>query len=455
MRTTLAGLVLAIATQIALAPPLPTQEPAWLADVDATVRQRLAEPEAVGFSIGVAQRDRVLLAKGYGLADLEFEAAADADTMFRIGSVTKQFTAALVLRAAERQRLSLDDPLDRFVPTFPLQGRKVTIRHLLNHSSGIPSYTSLGPAWQKTIPLELSHDELLALVAGRAFDFEPGTGFAYNNTGYYLLGMVLERVHDASFAGIVQQELCLPLGLTRTRYDSNKDLIRNRAQGYVLVAGKPANDDPLGMSQPGAAGALLSTGGDLVRWSMALARGKVVSPASYAAMTTPFVVDGRSTHYGFGLMLGDVADLPCVLHGGGIHGFNSILLHVPQHDLHVAVISNSEGASSSKLAGAIVRAVLALPEPVAKDLPLPDELLERLVGTYDFPEIGMALIVSVVDGRLTAQGDAEGQVAFPLLFQGGREFRAAFDPSFRIEWDEPAAQVTLHQGGRAASGRRR
>lgn len=443
-----------LSSLLLLAANLPAQEPAWAAKVDALVGKRLAEPGAVGFSIAVAQQGRVLLAKGYGKAELEFGVPANAATMFRIGSITKQFTAALILRAVEAKQLSLEDTLDRFVPDFPLQGRKVTIHQLLNHSSGIPSYTDVGKEWEKVQPLELTHQELLALVAGKPFDFEPGTSWHYNNTGYYLLGMVLEKLHGKPYAQVVRDELCTPLGLQRTRYDSNKDLIENRAQGYGMDRDKPCNDDPLGLSQPGAAGALLSTGDDLVRWSMALAGGKVVGAASYAMMTKPLLVDGRDTHYGYGLMFGEVAGLPCVMHGGGIHGFNSFLLNTRQHDLHVAVISNGEHANSQKLAGAIVRAVLDLPGFVAKDLPLPAELRTRLVGGYTFADLGMVLRIAGDGEKLTAKGEAEGQGAFGLLFQGDGEFRASFDHEVKLVFSADGKQLTLHQGGGVFTGAR-
>ncbi|MFY9345748.1 MAG: serine hydrolase domain-containing protein [Planctomycetota bacterium] len=439
-------------TAVLAAFPAAAQGPAWVAKVDELVARQLAQPFAVGFSVGIAKGTEVLLERGYGKAELEFAVPADAATMFRIGSVTKQFTAALILRAIEANKLSLDDGLERFVPTFPLQDRKVTIQHLLNHSSGIPSYTDLGKEWEKVRPLELSHDEMLALVAGKPFDFEPGADWRYNNTGYYLLGMVLEALHGKTYAQVVRDELAEPLDLSRTRYDSNGDLIPNRAQGYGVNRGQQCNDEPLGMSQPGAAGALLSTGGDLVRWSMALAGGKVVQPANYTRMTTPLVVNGRNTRYGFGLMLGEVAEQPCVMHGGGIHGFNSLLLHVPKHDLHVAVISNSERASSQKLAGAIVRAVLDLPEFVAKDLPIPAPLREQVAGNYRFDAIGMSLRVAAEGEQLVAKGDAEGQQAFRLLFQGEREFRAMFDHAVKLLFDGDGKQVLLHQGGRIATG---
>lgn len=432
------------------------QAPPWLAEVDALVAARLQKPDAVGFSVGVAQRGAVLLAKGYGAAELEFGAAATATTRFRIGSVTKQFTAALVCRLAEQKRLSLEDGLGKWVPEFPLQGRVVTLDQLLHHTSGIPSYTDVGETWERTTPLELSHQELLAFVAGKPFDFEPGTDWRYSNTGYYLLGMVVEKVCGAPWAKVVADELATPLGLARTRADDNRDVIPGRAQGYTVRDGVLGNDDLLGTSQPGAAGALLSTGEDLVKWSMALAGGRVVKPETYSRMTKPAVLpNGRDTGYGCGLMIGEVAGQRAVLHGGGIHGFNSILLHLPGPDLHVAVISNCEQASSDKLARSIVRLVLGLPEVAAKDLPVPAGLRARYAGDFDFAAIGLVLRITAVGEKLRGEGQAQGQRPFELLWQGEREFRAGFDPEVRLVFAADGSTVTLHQGGGVFVGKRK
>ncbi|MCB9885826.1 MAG: beta-lactamase family protein [Planctomycetes bacterium] len=443
-----AALMLVVQTALA-------QAPAWVEKVDAAVAARLAQPGAVGFSVAVAQDGAVLLEKGYGRAECEFDVPANAATSFRIGSITKQFTAALVMRAVAAGKVALDDDLSKFVPEFPLQGKKVTIHRLLDHSSGIPSYTDVGPEWQKQWPLELTHEQLLALVAGKPFDFEPGTDWHYNNTGYYLLGMVLEKVHGKSYAEVVQDEIATPLGLSRTRYDSNKDLIPNRAQGYDVVGGKLANDDLLGMNQPGAAGGLIASAGDLVRWSMALAGGKVVSKEAYAQMTTPLVLPGgRDTGYGFGLMRGEVLGMPAIQHGGGIHGFNSMLMFFPERALHVAVISNCDRASSDKLAKGIARAVLGVPEFVAKDLPVPAELRTACAGDYDFKDVGLVLSITVDGEKLRGQGKADGQQPFAMLFQGGREFRAAFDHEVRLVFGEDGKALVLHQGGGVFTGRR-
>lgn len=437
-----------------LSSPLQAQQ-SWLPKVEALIAARVQKPDAAGFSVGIAQRGAVVLAKGYGLAEAEHDVAATGTTLFRIGSITKQFTAAAILRLVEQKKLSLDDDLSKYVPEFPLQGKKVTIRQLLNHSSGIKSYTDLGEVWEKKQPLELSHQELLALVADQPFDFEPGTDFAYNNTGYYLLGMVLEKVHGTTYPRVIaalMQELALP----HTRCDDSRELIPGRAQGYDFEDGVRKNDAVLGMSQPGAAGMMLSTGEDLVRWSMALAGGKVVKPENYVAMTTPLVLkDGRDTGYGFGLMKAELAGKAVVMHGGGIHGFNSQLLHVVPDDLHVAVISNCTQASADRLARDIVRTVLGIEKTEAKDLPIPADVAAAAAGTFAFADIGMDLAITAKDGKLFAQGQAEGQGQFRLLFQGEREFRAAFDADVKLVFGADWKTVTLHQGPGVFAGTRK
>jgi len=209
------------------------------------------------------------------------------------------------------------------------------------------------------VPLELTHEELLTLLRGESFDFAPGERFLYNNTGYYLLGMIIEEVTGKSYADHLRAGLLSPLGLTRTRYGSNMELIENRAQGYRMIDGELANDALIGMSQPGAAGAILSTAQELVQWQLALVGGEVVSPQSYELMTTPYVLnDGKETKYGFGLGLGAHAGQRAVRHGGGINGFNSMLAYYPEAQLSVAVISNSEACSAGSLAHAIAKALL-------------------------------------------------------------------------------------------------
>lgn len=422
--------------------------------IDAIAAEQLAQPGAVGLSIAVAQRGKILVSKGYGAADLEFDVPADDQTMFRIGSVTKQFTAALVMRLVEQKKLSLEDDLSKYVPEFPLEGRKVTIEQLLQHTSGIKSYTEINAAWQKLWPLELTHAEILALTKDAPFDFEPGSDWRYSNTGYYLLGMVIEKVSGKSYAEQLQTELCTPLGLSRTRYDSNRDLIKNRAQGYALDGEQLVNDQMFGMSQPGAAGGILSTAGELVRWQMALSSGKVVKPESFKRMCTPTVLpNGRDTHYGFGLKMGEWNGKPRVEHGGGIFGFNSMLYWLPGDDLHVAVISNGEPLSSEKLAEAIAYAALGIERPSVKDEAIPAQLIARLSGDFELKGIGLDFKVFERQGKLFVQ--ATGQPDFRILWQGGEEFRAEFDTDVRLVFGGDGKSLVLHQGGSMADGVRK
>jgi len=224
----------------------------------------------------------------------------------------------------------------------------------------VHDYTSLGPTWERVQPFELSDAELVALWQDLPLDFAPGVHWNYSNSGYYLLGMVIAKVSGQSYADFLRETFFEPLKLTRTRYDSNAEVILNRAQGYAFGDGKFWNDRIVGMSQPGAAGALLSTASDLVRWQHALVTGQVVKPESYLEMTTPFMLDdGSETGYGMGLQLDTQAGQPCVWHGGGIHGFHSVLLHFPGAKLSVAVISNSQRLRADTLGLELAKALLA------------------------------------------------------------------------------------------------
>lgn len=440
--------------------PAPAAVSALEASVEALAARHLAKPGSAGLSIAIARHGEVVLARGYGFADMEFDVKADENTLFRIGSVTKQFTSALVMRMVEQKKLALDDDLSQYVPDFPLQGHKVTIRQLLNHTSGIPSYTDIGEEWEKKWPLELTDEELLALVKDKPFDFEPGAQWAYNNTGYYLLGMVLEKVSGKSYEKLIANEICKPLKLDRTRTDSNVDLIKNRAQGYAYrkspFGGKLVNDQVLGTSQPGAAGMLLSTARELVQWQIAFTSGKVVSPESFALMRTHTIPgDGQDSAYGFGLMLNEYEGRERVQHGGGIFGFNSMLAWYPADDLHIAVISNGEPVSSSAIADELVWIALGIERPPVKDEPIPAERLTLLAGTYVVAALGVDTDVTTADGKLYAQAKAPGQGKFRLQWQGGDEFRADFDRNVVVRFAADGQSFKLFQGGGVFEGRRK
>ena len=360
--------------------------------VQAIIDLLKTRPAFVGLSVAVARGDRIIVDRGAGVADLEWNQAADAKTVFRIGSLTKQFTAAAIMKLAEQGKLGLDDRLSRYVPEFDTGGRAVTIRQLLNHTSGIPNYTAQPGFVNREAPLALTEQEVLKLVAGVPFDFEPGTNWRYSNTNYFLLGMIVEKVSGRSYADFMQHELFDPLGLTHTRYGSLAPIIPERAQGYEfdLASGTRRNASPIGMTIPGGAGGLVSTAGDLLRWQIALTNGRAVSPASFQQMITSTAKTGLgAATYGFGLMNDRAGSQRRIWHNGGINGFNSVLSWWPDLGLRTAVISNSEALSSETVESLIVAALTS-------DKPLKPLRSTQQAGA----EMALRnLIVGVADGN--------------------------------------------------------
>lgn len=425
------------------------------ARIDSMAMAALAQWPAVGLSIAVVRGKDTLVMKGYGRADLENDVPATAQTVYRIGSITKQFTAVAILQLLEQGKLALDDTIQRFLPDYHAQGHRITIRHLLTHTSGIKSYTGLGPEWQRRIRLDLPHDSLLALFQDKPFDFEPGTKFLYNNSGFYLLGMIIERITGQSYADYLAQREFTPLGLSSTRYCDGRPLLTHRASGYERDSGRFVNASPLSMRQPFSAGALCSTVGDLVAWQRNLVTHRLISAASTALMTTSgTLVDGSATGYGFGLGIGKLGEHRKIGHGGGINGFLSELDYYPDDSLTVVVLANSESAKPSRLAEDIARLVLGVAPPVVKDLTLGAAEITRFAGTYALGPLQVRVFAT--GGQLQAQ--ATGQGAFGLRWQGDSTFVAAFDDNVRLVFQPASAAraeaFILYQGGLAQTATR-
>lgn len=426
---------------------------------DSVAYHHIAAGVAPGISVAVAVDGEVRLRRGYGVADVELGVAASPETVYRIGSITKQFTAAAIMRLVERGRLSLDDALPDLLPDYPAaRGAAVTLRHLLSHTSGIRSYTSLGETFWSVSRLDLSEDELVDLFDDLEPDFEPGAEYRYNNSAYYLLGVIIGRVTGVPYARFVEDSLFAPLGLEDTYYCDGRRVIDGRAEGYEYEAGELVNAEFLSMANPGAAGALCSTVGDLVRWTELLHDGAVVAAPSLEAMTTPAVLTGGdTTSYGFGLGLAELEGRRKIAHGGGINGFISYLARYPAESLTIAVLTNSGSGDPGGIEEAIARTVFDLPFDRVADLPLTDEQLRRYVGTYVLRGGGQELeITFFVDGdRLVAQ--AEGQSASTLRYQGDDVFIPEFSGDVRMVFEgdgRRADAVVLHQGGGTYRGER-
>lgn len=437
---------------ISAAPAHAQDQRALIRYVDSVANAAVSEHRTPGVSIAIVRNGRTVLAKGYGFADLENDVAATPQTVYRIGSVTKQFTAAAIMRLKEQGKLSLDDTLQTFFPNYPAQGNRVTVRNLLNHTSGIRSYTSMGPKWQRLMRLDMAPDSMLALFAPEPFDFKPGDEWRYDNSGFFLLGMIIERLSGKTYGQYLQDEFFTPLHLTGTYYCEQAPIIKHRAEGYTpRPGGTFANAAPLSMTQPYAAGSLCSTVTDLAAWTIALSSGKVVSPASYKQMTTPDTLNnGKPLTYGFGLGTGTLGGHRQVSHNGGINGFISELHHYPDDSLITVVLTNVEGNVAPTLERLVARKALGIVDLPA--VPVNAAELARLAGAYAVGDTRVR--VAVDGGRLTLQVGPGPAMALKHVGNGRFVDADNDDVSYEFASGTPAPSFVRRQGSNAITATR-
>ncbi len=428
--------------------------------VDSLAEAFRREAPAVGLTVGVVRGSDTITLRGYGLADRATNRPAAAGTVYRVGSITKQFTAAAVLQLVEQGRLRLADTLGAHLPQYPRWAR-VTLRQLLNHTSGIPNYTA-SAAWAPRMRDALPPDTVLAFVAEAPMQFAPGTRFAYSNTNYFLLGRVLERAAGRPYADDARLRFFAPLGMGTAAYCPDEPAAPDDARGYD-GPGTPRPAQPLSMTSPYSAGALCMSVPDFLRWQSALTGGRVVAPATYARMSAAdSLASGAPIGYGWGLMPGVLAGHRVVGHGGDINGFSADQLWLPDDSLRVVIFTNTLNSAPSRLALNIARAALGLPAvggpPAAA--PAPDAVRAAAPGTYalQLPN-GVTLPLRVWDegGRLMAQASGPGQGAFPLVYVGDQTFGAAFDPTLRLRLvieNGRATRAVLNQRGATIEGAR-
>lgn len=278
------------------------------ARMDEVVQSYVRDKTFMG-AVLVARGTDVILSKGYGSANLEWDIPNTPATKFRLGSITKQFTAASILLLEERGKLKLDDPIKTHMPDAPAAWDKITIFNLLTHTSGIPNFTSL-PDYTSLKLADTPVAKAIMTVRDKPLDFIPGEKMSYSNSGYLVLGSVIERVAGVSYEKFVTDNIFVPLGMKDSGYDSNSAIIGRRAAGYAPSPAGPVNAGFIHMSVPHAAGALYSTTGDLLRWEQGLFGGKLISAASLAKMTAPFKND-----YALGVVVQTAGGRKVIQHG--------------------------------------------------------------------------------------------------------------------------------------------
>jgi len=438
-----------IALSISLAGACLAQNPARM---DQVIQAYVADHKFMGTAL-VARGDQVVFDKAYGSANLEWNVPNTPATKFRLGSITKQFTAASILLLEERGKLNVNDPLKKYMSDAPAAWDKVTIFHLLTHTSGVPSFTGF-PDYPKIEPFATTPAKLIALFRDKAMDFEPGEKWLYDNSGYVLLTYVIEKVSGESYEKFVRENIFAPLGMSDSGYDSNSAIIPRRASGYTPGPGGMENAGFIHMTVPQGAGALYSTTGDLLKWAQGLFGGKVLKMPSVEKMTTPF-----KNNYAFGLAVDTSGGRKKISHGGGIEGFNTELDYYPDDKLAVVVLANLNGPAAGDIAGKL--AAVARGETVTlpgerKEITLDSKVLSRYVGAYQMPDGGPAMLIALDGDRLTSKLGPQPPVAiFPqsetMFFLKVVDAQIEFPNN---DGSGKASQLTLHQNGRDMTAKR-
>lgn len=383
---------------------------AMAAAIDSLALEPINAGRAAGLSVAVVRGADTIRLEGYGKADLELDVPTPDGAVYEIGSVTKQFTAAAVFQLRDQGRLSLDDEITKHLPGYPNQGHHVTIRRLLNHTSGIKGYTEMPVFWEALAMRELPRDSLVAMFAKEPFDFAPGDLMIYNNSAYFLLGLIIEKASGEKYEDYVAKHLFQPAGMTDSRYCSNYQVVKHRAHGYDFGPNGLTRTHYLAHVWPFAAGSLCSSVRDLVRWNHALhgARGQggtMLPPATYREYLTPGALnDGTRLRYANGLALTEAGGHRRIAHGGGIFGFVSELRYYPDEDLSIVVLINTAGpADPGGIADRIEEVVLGKAPPAPARTFAGD--LKSLAGTYAGPGRGQRLNVTVAvdSGALSLQ----------------------------------------------------
>ena len=385
MRKVLAATIFCLCGGAAVA-QLPTTE-ALGNRVDALAMQLLSRHTA-GVSVAVARDGKVVLARGYGLANLEHSVAVTPETVFHIASISKNILAAAILQLVDEGKLRLDDDVTKYVPEAPTLGHHVTVRQLLNHTSGIHSFTSL-PDAANNDRFELTHDQVLGLFKDKPFDFEPGTRWRHDNSALYLAGMVVERVTKQEYGAYVREHLFKQLGMSSASLCYARTVVPHLASGYELDGGALVNAAFMTWKLPFAGGAVCATASDLLKWEAALDTGRVLTPSSLDLMRTPTTLaDGMKIDYGLGTRLGSLDGHRVLGHTGSGGGYRTVLASFPNDHLTIVVLINTDDGSAppAAMAAEIARAALGLKKSALLDLPVPGAELAALSGKYDSDE---------------------------------------------------------------------
>lgn len=362
------------------------------------------KPGEPGATVLVAKDGKVRYRKAFGHANLELDVPMKPENVFEIGSITKQFTTVAILMLMEQGKLSPEDELTKFIPDYPTQGKKITIHHLLTHTSGIKSYTAMNLT--AIARKDMSPEALIDYFKNEPMDFDPGEEYRYNNSGFILLGYIIEKLSGQSYATFIENNIFKPLHMDASYYGSHSKIIKNRASGYQERA-QLVNADYLSLTLPYAAGSLMSNVDDLLKWQQAIHNNTLVKKETIAKAFTNYTLNnGNPINYGYGWSLNEINGVPTIEHGGGIFGYATMGIYIPDEAIYVAVLTNCN-CNGSPTNVAIKIAALALDKPypeISNSVKLSQKQLEKWTGAYAF-EDGAVRFITLENGQLYSQRD--------------------------------------------------
>lgn len=445
-------LVAVLTIAVSFLPAHAQQAPPNTARMDQIVSSYYHSKQFMG-AVLVERGDQVLFDKSYGYANLEWDTPFTPDAKFRLGSLTKQFTAASIMLLQERGKLKTSDPISLYLPNIPAAWSKITIRNLLTHTSGIPNFTDVPDYVNRVALLPTTPEKEYLSFRDKPLDFQPGEKFSYSNSNYILLGMIVEKASGMKYTDFIQKNLFMPLHMDNTGMDSNARILHHRVYGYSLDKNKTVvNADYADMTVPFAAGALYSTTRDLVTWNNALYGGKVLKPESLTEMTTPY-----KDHYAYGLEVRTVNGHKDIEHGGGIEGFTTYLLYDSGDKLSVVVLNNLESGAPGEIAHQLADVVHGKKVTLAserKAIPVSTTVLSRYVGTYALsPKFTIA--ITLAGDHLEAEATRQPKVA--LSAESETKFFSV-TPDLQIEFFKNGQGVVdhlvLYEGGEKIPGKK-
>lgn len=410
--------------------------------VDSIAAAHLADGTVAGLTIGVMREGVVLHHRAYGYADLELAVRTPLDAVYQVGSVTKQFTAVLALQLVGEGRLDLDADITDYLPDFDTGGRSVPVRRLLDHTSGMKGYTEMASFGALRVQ-QLPRDTLVRLVEAAPWNFEPGEALIYNNSGYFLMGLILEEITGKRYEELLRQRIFEPAGMDRSHYCSNTRIVEDRARGYT--ASREGGMERAGYLEhrwPYAAGSVCSTARDLLTWNRRLHQEDFLSPELYRLLVTPEpLLGGMPVRYAKGIAVVQDEHGAVLAHGGGIDGFLTAARHYPDHDLTVVVLQNTASPDGPQdVSAAVVDLLLPAADTTLPRRPFPGDP-GALTGTYEGPVRG---------GRMRVRIDREGGELRAWSWPAGESSPPDDDPGQRLHH---VAEGLFVSDGSPAGGR--